>query len=392
MPERDGISLRELLGRIYDAALEPVGWLEVVKGVERHLAAHSSLLFLAEPTMPGPTGGRFITESFTAKNAADYYAYYRQCDPGWVYKQSRPAGVVSARNLHMGDRQFAESEYFRDYGRFLPADVFYQAGLTIANEDGLMAVLAVQRGKRGGPFTPRDLRRLAGLYPHLRRAFQVGRRLDAGEAERRAQSALLDAQAHGIVLLDERGAMVWANRCAERLLAAADGLIISAAGLAAAEPGPSRQLRRLIRRTVGTGRGEGHSAGGAMRLERPSGAPPLDVLVAPLPGEQAAPGLAPRRVCAAVFLREPGQHPALMPSALMTLYGLTPAEARLACALAEGLSLAEAAERNSVSRETVRSQLKAVRAKMGLRRQAEVVREVLSLPAALPAGTRSVGA
>jgi DNA-binding CsgD family transcriptional regulator len=56
------------------------------------------------------------------------------------------------------------------------------------------------------------------------------------------------------------------------------------------------------------------------------------------------------------------------------LFDLTPAEARVARALAAGLSIEEISLRRATSRETVRTQLKGVMAKTATTRQADLVR------------------
>jgi len=65
---------------------------------------------------------------------------------------------------------------------------------------------------------------------------------------------------------------------------------------------------------------------------------------------------------------------------LRALFDLTPAEARIAAALAEGLTLDQIAARFSVSVETVRSQVKAVLAKTGTHRQAELAALLAGIP------------
>ena len=62
-------------------------------------------------------------------------------------------------------------------------------------------------------------------------------------------------------------------------------------------------------------------------------------------------------------------------------YRMTPAEARLTQALVNGLSLQEYAAQAELSFHTVRSQLKAVVGKVGVGRQADLVRVVLTGPA-----------
>lgn len=75
-------------------------------------------------------------------------------------------------------------------------------------------------------------------------------------------------------------------------------------------------------------------------------------------------------------------------STLAALFALTPAEAHLALALAEGRHLEEVANERGVTRETVRSQLKAAFAKTGTHNQVGLVRLMLSVPTTLSASAR----
>jgi DNA-binding NarL/FixJ family response regulator len=65
---------------------------------------------------------------------------------------------------------------------------------------------------------------------------------------------------------------------------------------------------------------------------------------------------------------------------LRTLYGLTSAETRLLLALLDGACVSGYAESAGVSLNTVRSQLKSILLKTGCRRQAELMRKILSNP------------
>ena len=67
----------------------------------------------------------------------------------------------------------------------------------------------------------------------------------------------------------------------------------------------------------------------------------------------------------------------------MQLYGLTPSEARVACAVASGESLESYASAHGISVSTVRWTMKQLLAKTGARRQADLVRILLSGPAAI---------
>ena len=85
------------------------------------------------------------------------------------------------------------------------------------------------------------------------------------------------------------------------------------------------------------------------------------------------------KAAVAIFIRAPEDDVISLREILADCYALTKAELRLATQLYEGLSLADAAARNSVSLETVRAQLKAVFDKTNTRRQSELVALLLRL-------------
>jgi DNA-binding CsgD family transcriptional regulator len=103
---------------------------------------------------------------------------------------------------------------------------------------------------------------------------------------------------------------------------------------------------------------------------------PLHVITSPLEWEEGDTELA-ARFAQVMFLGDPGG-PRDSAGALRALYALTPAEAKLAQLLADGLSITEAAEQMSIRLSTARGVLKGVFAKTGTRRQASLVGLVLA--------------
>jgi DNA-binding CsgD family transcriptional regulator len=90
---------------------------------------------------------------------------------------------------------------------------------------------------------------------------------------------------------------------------------------------------------------------------------------------------------ALLIFGDPDANPSTPTQALIELYGLTPAEARLMAALVDGERLEDYADRQQISINTVRTQSKQIFAKTGHGRQADLIREVLANPA-LRATTR----
>jgi DNA-binding CsgD family transcriptional regulator len=115
-----------------------------------------------------------------------------------------------------------------------------------------------------------------------------------------------------------------------------------------------------------------------MSLPRPSGRRSLAVLVCPLGGATSGDALGRPEVV--VFVTDPERRPQLPADILAKLYGLTPAETRLALLLAGGKRLEEAAEELGISTTTARWTLKNLFRKTETDRQADLVRLLLSSP------------
>jgi DNA-binding NarL/FixJ family response regulator len=69
---------------------------------------------------------------------------------------------------------------------------------------------------------------------------------------------------------------------------------------------------------------------------------------------------------------------------LIELYGLSPAESRLAVALARGKKLFNIAADIGVQITTLRTQLSAILRKFDVERQSDIVRVIANIPAGLP--------
>ena len=113
----------------------------------------------------------------------------------------------------------------------------------------------------------------------------------------------------------------------------------------------------------------------AMLIERPSGGESVSLLVRPVRGE--GPNHLTIRPAALIHIVDPAQPRMAMLEALEELFGLTPAEARVALSLSNGLSISETARAHSTTRNTVRTQVRAVFAKMGINSQARLIRTTL---------------
>lgn len=104
---------------------------------------------------------------------------------------------------------------------------------------------------------------------------------------------------------------------------------------------------------------------------------PLFVLVSPLAGDDRRFGLS---AAAAIFISDPGRATKTPERLLVSAFGFTNAEARLAAAIVGGTEVKEYALTNDISVHTARGYLKQVLSKSGVRRQSDFIRLVLTSP------------
>ena len=135
-------------------------------------------------------------------------------------------------------------------------------------------------------------------------------------------------------------------------------------------------MQRLIAGATGRLKDLGDARGGALRLASKA-EPRLTVVVGPLDGRLAASETAP---AAFVLLTDPDRGSARPLWMLRNLYGLTAAETAMAERLMQGDTPEQAAAALNVKTSTARFHLRSMFQKTDTRRQAELVRLLLSLP------------
>jgi DNA-binding CsgD family transcriptional regulator len=204
-------------------------------------------------------------------------------------------------------------------------------------------------------------------------ALQLGRTWRrAGEEERAvlapaALAAALDRLAFGVLLAAPGGAVLFANAAARELLGEQRGLALRGGRLQAVDHHLQERLDGVL--TGASTRPAEPERGLALRVPGPDGKA-LEVTVVPT----ATPWASRHEGGALVLLSHAASgHPAPA-EVLRDLYGLTPAEARVAQALLAGQGVPEAAAALGCRPSTVRAHLKNLYTKLGTTRRADLVR------------------
>lgn len=363
-----------LIDLVYEATLVPERWSDFVAELARTLNGKSALLRVLD--LDGP---RQVLSSYhhnlDPELQQSYINGFVAQDPYLDALRALPAGQM-VRNDHLVDlNRFKNTAFYQQY--FRPLDNhFIIGGFVERMEQDLHTIVGVHRHHRGAGFNDGELRLLQSLAPHVRRAVRMGRTL--GRERLRAVSAEQALESLNIAsfLLADGNRMLYANNAGERLLREQKVLRVCSGQLVPACRRDQSGFAAIVER-VSHGESGGRSA--ALRLRAtPDETTHLVATVMPAPVTLPAhPGPRPSVALYVADLDDLGLQ---RPDTLSQLYGLTPAEARLAVGLGRGSELGELSEAWQVSRETLRTQLKAVFAKTGVRRQSELVRLLAGTP------------
>ena len=209
------------------------------------------------------------------------------------------------------------------------------------------------------------------LLPHVRHFVRVRHALAEARADCMKTTASLYPQRMGTLILDRHGRVVEADERARTILSCSDGLTISGRRLTAIPPADEDGVARLIGAVC-----DGHQAG-SMPIVR-SSPPPLVLYATPLQPAGSPPWA--NQWVASVLIAEPFSAPTINARRVSAALGLTPAQARVAAALAAGETAASIAEATHRTEATVRWHIRAALSRLGLARQADLVRVVLLTP------------
>jgi DNA-binding CsgD family transcriptional regulator len=360
---------------LYDAALDPTEWPRVAQMFARAFGAESSAIFQLNLAQ-GSADILGVTENFDGKAISDYEAYYHQKDLVAIRMAQSATGRAMLSTELVREAEFLDSEIFVDFARPMRLGFFWAVGGVIEVEQHVKGAIGIHRPRDTRAFEAEDKRHLALLLPHLSRAMLLQRRLQGLTQDNRIVLDALEKLSVGMIAVDAQATVLFANPTAERLLRAGLGLTCRLGCLGASDPTKDGELRHLIRQAGLAALGRSSETGGVIALVRPKGRP-LSLLVCPLRPHALNLG-AP---AALLIFSDPDAGPSTSAQALIELYGLTPAEARLMAALVDGERLEDYADRQGISVNTARTQSKQIFAKTGHGRQADLIREVLANPA-----------
>jgi DNA-binding CsgD family transcriptional regulator len=262
------------------------------------------------------------------------------------------------------------------YNKSLPL-AGYQNGLNVrldGPEDSSIYWALADSTSRGG-WGSLQIAMIESLLPHIRHFLRVRHALGGAQALSASLSGLLDDTRLGVIYLDRSGRIIETNDRAMGLLRRGRGLFEQDGFLCARVPADDTRLQGLVADALPTFVLQ--ATGGSMTVLRWPSRSRQVVHVVPVGDRQKDFGIG--RVAVLVLVVEPGSPEQLEAELVASALGLTETESQVAVALAMGKSVTEIANEKGQRVSTARFHVKRIHTKLGLSRQMDLIRLVLSL-------------
>lgn len=376
-PDLSTATVSSLIGNIYDCALAPELWPSVLNDLRSALGfEHATISLQSLPSgdvrlnmtsgIPSPWLERiddYGADILALWGGTDVIASAPLEEPLLLSRLNPEVATGTSRN-----------RYYREWRE--PQGLTDTIAIGLVRDSRSFGAASLVRHCDQGPVSEDDLT-LARLFaPHLRRAVTISHLLDVQTIATVRFQRTLDAIAAPVMLVDADLRVCHANAAGRAMLETGLPLAMHAGFLVA----PSPMVRAaLVRTTTQAVNDEG--AMGSLGLSIPAitaeGA--LCALhLLPLARGPLRTGLMPGAVIA-IFIAIPGRSSLNIGEMLAEYFGLTQAELRVVEQITAGLTIAEAAGTLRVNISTVRTHLLRVFAKVGVRRQSDLIRMVRDL-------------
>lgn len=352
----------DLVTDIYDAALEPSLWKSTLFRIGDYFNAQGGLLI----------GFSWASEAVSLFEAApgdpvfqEMYRTKYARNPWGDRAILQPIGHGFTTDDLVDLSSLKRTEYYEEHLK--PQEIIHGVVACLAGNRDFLAGITIHRSEKCGRFERTERERWQAIIPHIQRAVQLQLRAEGWNPLHTGAQHALDELALGVILLGPNGTVLHTNEAAARILEQKDGIALDKQDLRIVDSGAAAKLRLLVADASAPGR-EPQSGGSAMAVPRAARSP-LQLLVSPVTKSARSPM---RNATAVIFIRDPER--TMLPKAqwLVDLYGVTPAEARVALAIGAGAGVQSTAHQLGIGPNTVKTHLATIFAKTGLRTQAQL--------------------
>lgn len=358
-------SFDDAVEHIYAAGCDPGEWQSVTERC-RAFFPGSAFAFLIKATADhDPMSAAAGWDPYWLDQ---FWTHFHKINPYEPLFRTIPPGKIVRASQLVTKRWLQATPFYNEWLK--PAgDYTHGAGVTLAHSHGRFARLTFDMPARIKHLEAPAAGFLRRLGPHFMRALGVASRMEGGRVNEGAFQALVDRLAGAAFAVSANRRILYANPDAVRLLERRTLVREAPPGCLSLlhHQAEERLQGALASSTVGSR--STHTTTFAVY----DGDRRLTVHVLPLRVARSLPA-AQANAPVTLILIVPGDTASRPPSTLLReLYSLSQREAAVVLQVANGASLAEAAEALGVTTATARNQLASAMTKLGVHRRAELV-------------------
>lgn len=376
-----GEQVSRLVGMIYDCVLAPERWHAAIEAIRAEFDfANGTLSSVAMPSGKHILGAVAGISPYWLSRMGEVSDALPDLWGGHHRIAQYPLEEPIVNSQACDPDHVAHNRYYREWA--LPQGITDAVVIGLERENTMIANVAFGRHGAAGPIDESVTHGLRLLAPHLRRAVNISRILEAKSIEAASFASVVEAHKAGVAMVDGRMHVLHANRVAQTMFAKGDPIATRNGRFTLSDHTAERALETAVAQCASDEVLLSHRSGTGVAFRRQDGTAWV-VHVLPLKRRRSALDQS-TQVVVALFIVKANRPIEQMPSAMLDmLYELTPAEAQVFALIVEGLTPAGAAARLGIAISTVKSHLNHVFQKTGTRRQADLARLALSLAVSL---------
>lgn len=363
-----------LLMRLYGGPLEDLPWRGFLKALTEHVGCSNAALTL-QLSRKGLApmviwGSPPPVAAAMARDIDGRHAALGDLDP--LRNALKRSGDIMLLEEVASPTELAQNEFYRSVLR--PYGVEQAIGMLVSESGGMVCNLGLTGPANGVRFGTEHKHFLARLRPHVEQSLALFSRIYRDECEMEVLTDTLDRLTIGTFIVDGTGRMMRANGAARRMIDDGDTFQLHDGKLSLRGRCDSLRFRDAVHAALAARMADGATEFVRAFRSNDTGSARLGILVRAIRRDRQKPAdMSP----AVVVYASDAEHSNSFERLIATLFDLSPSEAKLAALLTQGLTLAEAAREAGLTESTVRSYSKRIFAKVGVNRQAELVRLIL---------------
>lgn len=376
-----GFDIDGIIREVYRAGAGLTDWVSPLKKMEEALGAWV-VQFLCVDKRTGTLSFSYESGKASPECALDFFRHYSRIDPRAELLARLPPGNWIACEEHFDEDYVATSPFYQEF--LIPYGGRYAFAAKIYEDADRALTFVLIRGTESQPFNVIERNVIQRLASHLLEAFHTNMQLSRKAEQLSVGQAVLERMRQPIILIDDFRRIMYCNKTGRAVIDRGDTLLDANGLLSCADSECDVDMMLAMREIALAPHNASHISAipraerRTLRLVRRGRRERSIMSMLALRPEHTLGsfGFTPQML---LTIYEPGMLSAVEPDhfLLASAFDFTPAEARVAGALATGLSPKEISASLCVALSTVRSQLKAIYGKTGVNRQSELVRILL---------------